>query len=69
MPFYIGVGGDVALASPASLAVRMPVGLSYIFNKKDVPVDIYLQVVPALWFYTRGADFRFYPEIGAHFYF
>ena len=69
MPFFIGVGGDAVLDSSASLAARMPVGLSYIFNKKDVPVDIYLQLVPALWFYTGGATFRIYPELGAHYYF
>jgi hypothetical protein len=69
MPFYIGVGGDLSLENSAAVAARLPIGLSYIFSKKDVPVDIYLQVVPALWFYGGGSTFRLYPELGAHFYF
>ncbi len=67
--FYIGVGGDLSLETPVALAARVPVGISYIFSKKNVPVDIYLQVVPTLWFYSDGASLRFYPELGAHYYF
>jgi hypothetical protein len=68
-PFYIGVGGDLSLVNPAALGARLPIGMSYIFDKKNVPVDIYLQVVPTLWFYSGGATFNFYPEVGAHYYF
>jgi hypothetical protein len=68
-PFYIGVGGDLSLDSPVNLGARVPIGMSYIFNKKNVPVDIYLQLVPTLWFYERGASLYLYPEVGAHFYF
>lgn len=67
-PFYIGVGGDLSLESPLSLGARVPVGVSYIFNKKDVPVDIYLQVVPTLWL-VNNVDLRVYGEFGAHYYF
>ncbi len=69
MPFYIGVGGNLSLQNPTALAARLPVGLSYIFDKKNVPMDIYLQVVPTLWFYSGGATFNLYPELGAHYYF
>ncbi len=70
MPFYIGVGGDLDLDTPVAIAARMPVGLTYIFNKKNVPVDIYLQLVPTLWFGSGGSTaFRVYPELGAHYYF
>src|SRR5581483_3794052 len=68
-PFYIGVGGDLVLDSPAALGARLPVGMSYIFNKKNVPVDLFLQLVPTLWFYDRGATFDLYAEFGAHYYF
>ena len=68
-PFYIGVGGDLSLDTPGAIAARMPIGVSYIFNKKNVPVDIYLQVVPTLWFYSGGAQLDLYPEFGAHYYF
>ena len=70
MPFYIGVGGDLALERTADLAVRGPVGLSYIFNKKDVPLDIFLQIVPTLWFFGGGgSSFYLYGELGSRYYF
>jgi hypothetical protein len=68
LPFYIGVGGDLLLQSNSLFGVRMPLGLSYIFNKKNVPVDIYFQVVPTLWFYDNGTTLDWYPEFGAHIY-
>lgn len=68
-PFYIGVGGDLTLQHTVALAGRLPIGMSYIFNKKNVPVDIYLQLVPTLWFYDRGATLDIYGELGAHYYF
>jgi len=68
LPFYIGVGGDLALQSPVSAGVRVPVGVSYIFDKKNVPVDLYFQIVPTLWFYNNGTNLNWYPEFGGHFY-
>lgn len=67
-PFYIGVGGDLSLDTPVAIAARMPIGVSYIFDKKNVPVDLYLQLVPTLWFYSDRAHLDLYPEFGAHFY-
>ncbi|HVZ81234.1 MAG TPA: hypothetical protein VHE12_10645 [bacterium] len=67
-PFYVGVGGDLGLNDPVVLGARVPVGMSYIFDKKNVPVDIYLQLVPVLWL-TDRTDFRIYGELGAHYYF
>ena len=67
-PFYIGVGGDLSLVSPAALGLRVPIGMSYIFDKKNVPVDIYLQLVPVLWL-NNNASLNLYPELGAHYYF
>ncbi len=67
-PFYVGVGGDLSLDSPAALGARVPVGMSYIFDKRNVPVDIYLQLVPTLWL-TGDTSFDVYAEFGAHYYF
>lgn len=70
MPLYIGVGGDLSLQNNVQIAPRVPVGISYIFDKKNVPLDIYLQAVPTLWFYTNGTtSFNVYGELGAHYYF
>jgi hypothetical protein len=70
MPLYIGVGGNLELQGAAGIAARMPLGISYIFDKKNVPVDIYLQAVPTLWFFSNGFSmFDIYGELGAHYYF
>ena len=70
MPLYIGVGGNLLLQNTVEIAGRLPVGISYIFDKKNVPVDIYLQAVPTLWFPTGGTTlFEVYGELGAHYYF
>jgi hypothetical protein len=69
MPFYIGFGGDLALQSPVAVAGRIPLGVSYIFNKQNVPIDLYFQIVPTLWFYNNGTStLNWYPEFGGHFY-
>ncbi len=69
LPFYIGLGGDILLENSVQFAGRLPVGLSYIFDKRNFPVDLYFQVVPTLWFFTGGlTTFYFYPEVGAHIY-
>jgi hypothetical protein len=70
MPLYIGFGGNLALLSVVDVAGRIPIGMSYIFDKRNVPVDIYLQVVPTLWFFSGGfSRFDCYGELGGHFYF
>jgi len=70
MPLYIGIGGNLVLQSQVDVAARLPLGISYIFDKRHVPVDIYLQAVPTLWFFTAGlTQFQVYGELGAHYYF
>lgn len=68
MPFYIGLGGNLVLQSTVQVAGRLPIGVSYIFDKKNFPVDLYFQVVPTLWFNSGGTTLDFYPEGGAHLY-
>ena len=67
-PFYIGVGGDLSTNNPVQVAGRVPIGMSYIFDKRNVPVDIFIQLVPTLWL-TQPTDFYLYGEFGAHYYF
>lgn len=69
LPFYIGLGGDLLLENSVQIAGRLPIGLSYIFDKRNFPVDLYFQVVPTLWFFSGGlTTFYLYPEVGAHLY-
>ena len=69
MPIYIGLGGNMLLQNPTAFGGRVPVGVSYIFDKKNFPVDIYLQAVPTLWFFTASlTTFNVYGELGAHIY-
>lgn len=70
MPLYVGLGANLLFSNPTAFAGRVPLGISYIFDKKNVPVDIYLQAVPTLWFFTNSVtDFKVYGELGAHYYF
>ena len=70
LPFYIGVGGDIALNSgSAAVAARVPVGITYLFQREDVPVDIFVEAVPTLWFYSGATQFDILGDIGARYYF
>jgi hypothetical protein len=67
LPIYIGLGGDLSLTDPAAFGVRVPFGLSYIFGRQ-VPLDIYAQVVPTLWITTRDSAFHLYGNVGIRLY-
>jgi len=70
LPIYIGFGGDLALQSSVAIAPRGVVGISYLFDRADVPVDIYVQLVPLLWFYSGGSsNFQVDGELGSRYYF
>jgi hypothetical protein len=70
MPLYIGLGGNLVLQNTVEIAARLPLGISYIFDKRNVPIDIYLQAVPTIWFPNGGnSTFDVYGELGAHYYF
>ena len=69
-PFYIGVGGDLALGGGgAAVAGCLPIGITYLFQKKNLPLDIFVEVTPTLWFGTGGASLQIYGDIGSRFYF
>jgi tetratricopeptide (TPR) repeat protein len=68
-PFYIGVGGDLGLGGGSvAVAVCAPIGITYLFQKKTVPIDIFVEVVPTIWI-TGGINFQLYGDIGSRFYF
>lgn len=64
-PWYLGVGGAVAFEGEA-FAVRGPFGLTYLFE--TAPVDLFVEIVPTLWFFSSGSDFKFDAGFGARYY-
>ncbi len=65
MPLYIGVGAATDIDDV--FAVRGPAGISYQFA--DVPVDIFFEIVPTMWFFDGGDDFKLDAGFGSRFYF
>ncbi len=72
LPLYIGVGGRFwnfdyscdrnGICSSADLfGIRVPVGISFDFN--NVPLDIFLQLVPTLDFYRNYTSRSVYLDI------
>ncbi|MGE4583494.1 MAG: hypothetical protein AB7C91_02510 [Sphaerochaeta sp.] len=68
--FNVTVGGGAYIGIPLSsgkgfgLAAIAPVGVVYNLENKDVPLDLYLRVVPGLWI-TPNIDFYYDAYIGA----
>lgn len=47
LPLYYGIGGRMAFAeNDAVIGVRVPVGISYIFE--EAPLDLFLEVAPTI---------------------
>lgn len=67
-PFYIGIGGDLAVGGGVGLGVYAPIGITYLFEKKDVPIDLFVEAQPTLWV-TNGLYFTIYGNLGARYYF
>lgn len=73
LPFYIGVGGrfwsfddhrgNGIVDSASAIGLRVPVGVSFDFN--TVPLDIFVQVVPVLDFFSGYAAHSVYLDIDA----
>ncbi len=69
-PFYIGVGGDLAFdGGSVVFGGCVPVGVTYLFQKKSVPIDLFVEVVPTLWVSGAGLNFQLYGNVGSRFYF
>lgn len=67
-PFYIGIGGDLAVGGGVGAGVYAPVGITYLFQKEDVPIDLFVEAQPTLWF-INGLNFSIYGNLGARYYF
>mgnify|MGYP000476349575 CR=1 FL=1 len=71
LPLYIGVGGrfwsfdnrvgNGTTNSATAFGVRVPIGVAFDFN--NVPLDVFLQVVPVLDFYSGYAAHSIYLDI------
>ena len=66
--FYIGVGGDVSVSGGFAAAAEAPVGITYLFQRSAIPIDIYVQAEPTLWL-TPATLFQIYGNVGARYYF
>jgi hypothetical protein len=68
LPFYIGAGARVKFRDNAEdeIGIRLPIGVSYIFD--DIPLDVFFEVAPVVDFApsTRGL---FTAGIGARWWF
>jgi len=67
LPVYYGIGARIKFGNDDTrLAVRIPVGIDYLFG--DAPVDIFLEVVPMLDLIPK-TKFQFNAALGARYFF
>lgn len=66
MPFYFGVGGRIKFEDDASVAVRVPLGIDYLFA--NAPVDLFLEIVPMLEL-APDTDFELNGGLGVRYFF
>ena len=67
LPIYYGIGARIKFGNDDTrLAVRIPVGIDYMFG--DAPVDIFLEVVPMLELIPK-TKFQFNAALGARYFF
>ena len=67
LPVYFGIGARIKFGNDDTrLAVRIPVGIDYMFG--DAPVDIFLEVVPMLELILK-TKFQFNAALGARYFF
>jgi tetratricopeptide (TPR) repeat protein len=70
MPIYFGAGGGLGVGGGVAIEARGVVGLTYIFDRSSLPLDIYVQVVPAFWFGGGGiSGLQVYGNLGSRYYF
>ncbi len=46
LPIYFGLGAKLVFSSNLEVGVRIPVGISYLFD--SAPIDVFVEVVPGL---------------------
>ena len=64
--FYYGFGGRIKAQEKSRVGVRVPLGISYIFEK--VPLDIFLELAPGIDL-SPSTDFWIHGSIGFRYYF
>ena len=64
---YLGGGADLAVANGVAIGARGIAGISYIFGRPVVPLDVYLQFSPTIWF-VEGSGVQFFFSGGARYY-
>ena len=66
LPIYFGLGAKLVLANDLGLGVRIPVGMSYLFE--SAPIDIFIELVPVLDLVPATA-FTFEGGVGIRYFF
>jgi hypothetical protein len=66
LPVHFGIGARVKFEDDSKFGVRIPVGLTYIFQ--SAPVDIFFEVVPILDL-VPDTEFDLNAALGARFFF
>jgi hypothetical protein len=66
LPLYVGIGGAISIAPEPDFGVRIPFGVSYLFD--TVPLDVFLEAAPIFLFFP-ATTFDFSGGIGVRFYF
>lgn len=65
LPLYVGVGAAVSISDNPDVGVRIPGGVTYLFD--TAPLDVFLEIAPILLLFpattfdfSGGAGIRFY---------
>ena len=67
LPFYYGLGGRIKFdGNNDVLGVRIPLGLTYLFD--NVTLDLFVEIVPVLQIFPE-TDFRLNGAIGVRYFF
>jgi hypothetical protein len=66
LPLYFGLGARLKLGDPSRFGIRIPVGVSYIFE--EASLDIFFELVPILDL-APDTDFKIAGGIGIRYYF
>lgn len=66
LPFYYGIGARLNLQDKTRFGIRIPVGLSYMFEK--TPLDIFLEIGPVMDL-VPDTEFHVLGFIGIRYYF
>lgn len=66
LPFYFGIGGRLKFTNDVKLGVRVPLGITWIFN--DSSFDVFFEAVPILDIIPE-TDFTVSAAIGGRYFF